>query len=226
MSKAQFYNKGTMRGTLTKSELVEYNSRSGKDKFLAIEVTTADGNKGKATIFNTRSNPNKAQSLHQQFPVGTKVEVAGTVKEREYERRDGEVGIDRSINAYHMGQMNPTKREGVLFILQGIIKQIREIPNGVMIRLAYEERFTRQSDNTEVVNEYLYTLEGDERIAEMVFNGDIQVGCNIKAKGQMLNKLEFDDYGDILGSTQCFSIEKIENIIQPEDLEAEELDFI
>lgn len=222
MSKAAFFNKGLLKGKLIKSELVSWEKDGKKGDFLSLEVDTGNSNKVKATLFPTKSNPNKHKEIFEAYPIGAMVEVSGNVNEREYEA-NGKRGVDRSLSAFTVKSLDDEKEPNATFIIQGIVESVKETNEGVSIKVRLDESY--EKDGKTVEKDPLYfTLQGD--VSDQLDELDVVKGCNAKFKGRIYNKLEFDDYGDITGNVQMFQIDKIENVIQPDDLEEEELPFI
>lgn len=220
MTQAKYFNKGTVRGTLTKCDIVEYEKDGNKGKFLSLEVTT-EGNRIKGNIFNTKKNPNLVDELHDAFPINKKVEITGRVQEREYETQTGKKGIDRSLSVMTLKDMPENTKEGAKFILQGIVDKIKEVDSGVEIIITVDNSYKKE-DGELVEREDTFTLHGNKDIVDLIDDLDVNKGCNAKFKGQILNKLIFDDYGDIEDSIQMFLVEKIENVVQKDDLEEQE----
>lgn len=226
MPQAKFFNKGTLRGLVSKSELVEFDGKNGKNKFLTIEVNTDGGtNKIKAVIFSSKSNPSKAQEFHEQYPVGSQVEVAGKIGERAYES-NGRKGVDRSLAAHSVREMREDAKQGATFIFQGIVEKIKEVDGGANVTVRYEETYTPEGKEA-ITKQESITLFADESGVETMEDNDVVKGCNVKFKGKIFNMLEFDEYGDIVDNVQMFKIDKFEDIIQKDDItEPEQLDFL
>lgn len=218
MAEKVFFNRGILKGELTKSELIDFNSKKGKDKFLSIEVNTGDGNRVKATVFPSKKNPTKPRDLNASYPVGTMVNVSGSVNEREYEKQNGGTAIDRSLNAFSVNHMKDSDKEGATFIIQGTVDNMRETQDGIQVVVKYDETYTPEGKSEETKSTY-FTLVVPEDDADIIDELDVEVGCNAKFKGFILNQLEFDDFGDIIGSVQMFKVAKIENVISADDLE-------
>jgi hypothetical protein len=220
MPKATFFNKGLLKGTLSKSEIVKFEGKGGKKggSFLSLEVATGNGNKIKGTIFPTKSNPQKHTELHATYPVNSKVEVSGRIQEQEFESKSGKKGIDRSVGATSIKTLTDEK-QGATFILQGIVEKVKETSDGILVTVRYDE--TYENDKKEEITrseEYNLVVEDEDLISD----NDVVKGCNAKFKGRILNSLEYDEYGDITGSIQAFKVEKVENVISPDDLVTEE----
>lgn len=226
MTKVKFFNKGLLKGKLVKSELVEYESRTGKNVFLSVEVDTGDSNKIKGTVFPTKKNPNKPKELKESFPIGSLVTVSGTVNEKEFETQSGRIGIDRSVNAFSITTLTDDTKCGATFIIQGIVDKMREVSDGIEIQVRYDETYQPEGKD-EVTRSAIFTLTLPENKADLIDDLDVEVGCNAKFKGFIFNQLEFDDFGDIIGNVQMFQVAKIENVIPADELleDEEELPF-
>lgn len=226
MAQARYFNRGTLRGIVSKSDLIEYTGKNGKDKFLAVEVNTGGTNKVKATFFNNKSNPNKAQELHEQYPVNSKVEVTGAIGEREFEGNNGKKGIDRSLSGFSLRAKREEAKDGAFFIFQGMVQRIVETEDGAKVTVLYVEEY-ENAQKEKVTREETVTLHADHDVVELISDVDLTTGCNAKFKGQILNKLEFDEYGDVIDNIQMFKIDKIEDVVQKDELtEGEKLDFL
>lgn len=219
MAKANFFNKGLLKGKMVKSEIVSWEKGDRSGEFLALEIDTGDNNRIKSTIFPTRSNPNKHKEMLEKYPVGSMVEVSGNVQEREYEKNGGGKGVDRSVQGFTIRPLRDESKTMATFIIQGIVEKIKEVSDGVEVLVRVDDSYEKNGE-TITRSEY-FTLEGD--VADLIFDLDVVTNCNAKFKGKIFNKLEFDDYGDIVGNVQMFYIEKIENVIPPDELvEADE----
>lgn len=214
MAKAKFFNKGTARGKVTRVEIVEYEGKK-KGHFLSMEVDTLQGNKAKITLFPTESEPNKDKNIKELFPIGSIVEAVGKVVENEFETRTGQKGIDRSISANKVEAYVKDDRYNVTFILQGIVEQIRQIPDGALIKISHDENYTDKEGNLVEKEPSIFNIQATE---DLVFESGIEKGCNAKFKGQILNEIEYDDYGDIVGRSQMFKVEKIDSVVLADDL--------
>lgn len=227
MAKPNYFNKGLLKGRVVKAEIVEFEGREGKDggSFLSIEVESGNGNKNKATLFPSKKAPNKHREMLSSYPVGSMVEVSGSVNEKPFKSSSGKEGIDRSVSAFSIRPLGDGK-SGATFIIQGIVSApVRETEDGVVVKVDFIDSYEGQDGKTVKKDPVTFTLEGGSDIAEMADDLSVVKGCNAKFKGQIINSLEFDDYGDIIGSTQMFKIEKIENVIDPSDLEEDEEDM-
>ena len=220
MAKVVYFNKGLLKGEIVKSEIIKYEGKDGKDggEFLSLEVGTGNGNRIKATLFPTKSNPNKHTEMLNSYPVGTMVEVVGTVNEKEYES-NGRKGIDRSISAYSIRPLKDGVVSNATFIIQGIVQSIKEVEDGVQVKVEFIDSYEKD-EQVIYKDPVIFTLEGD--VADLIDENDVVKGCNAKFKGKIFNTLEFDDYGDIVGNIQMFQIDKIESVIDPDELEDED----
>ena len=221
MSKATFFNKGLLKGKLTKCEIISYDKNGNKGEFLSLEVSTGSGNKVKATMFPTKKDPKKHLEMKSTYPVNSMVEISGNISEKEYDS-NGRKGIDRSLGAMSIRTLIDESKMMATFIMQGIVERIRETSDGAVVVVRYDNTYTNAS-NVEVTNTEHFTLTLDD--GGLINEEDVVVGCNAKFKGKIFNSLEFDDYGDIVGNVQAFKVDKIENVIQPEDLVEEEAGF-
>lgn len=221
MSKAKYFNKGVLKGTVAKSELIDFDGKTGKSKFLSVEIFTGNSNRIKATVFPTKTNPSKPQELNKEYPVNSVVEISGNVRESEYESKNGgKKGIDRSVSAIAFRPLASDVKHNATFILQGDVLKIKEVADGVEITIEVQNEY--EKDGEKKVSTESFTLAGDKSIIELISDVDLNKGCNAKFKGLILNKLEFDDYGDIVGSVQKFQVEKIEDVLQADELGNEE----
>ena len=228
MAKAKFFNKGLAKGTVSKSEVITFKNKNKEDSaFLAMEVATGNGNKVKVTHFPSKANPNRHQEVYENFPVGNMVEVTGNVSERAYENKAGKNVIDRGLSANSFKPLIDETKTGATFILQGIITKLKETEDGVQVLINVDTSYTNK-DNKVIEQSDDFHLEGDSDILELMEELDANVGCNVKFKGRMVNQLEFDDYGDIVSSSNMFKIERVEDVIEKDDLieETEELGFL
>lgn len=225
MAKAVFFNKGLVKGKVVKADIVKFEGKGDKKggEFLSLEVDTGSGNKIKSTLFPSKANPNKHTEMLASYPVGSMVEVSGSVNEKEYES-NGKKGIDRSVSAFGIRPLKEDSKPMATFIIQGIVKSVKETNSGAIVKVDFIDSY--EKDGKVIKKDPVtFTLEGD--VAEQIDDLSVVKGCNAKFKGKIFNKLEFDDYGDITGNIQMFQIEKIENVIDPDDLEEddEELPF-
>lgn len=228
MAKAKFFNKGLAKGTVSKSEIVKFKNKKKEDSyFLAMEVATGNGNKVKITHFPSKANPDRHQEAFDNFPVGSLVEVVGSVTEREYENKSGKKVVDRGLSANSFKPLIDETKTGATFIIQGIITKMREMEDGVEVTVNVDTSYT-DKDNNIVEQDEDFRLTGDSDILELMEELDAETGCNAKFKGRMINQLEFDDYGDIISSSNMFKIERVEDVIEKDDLieEEEELGFL
>lgn len=229
MSKAKYANRGILKGTLTKCELIDFEGKKGKGQFLALEVNTGHGNKVQGTVFNTNSNPTKAQDFKAQYREGVNVKVIGSVTEREFESQNGKKGINRGLNVNSIAFLEDGESFNSTFILQGIVNKIKETETGAVVILTIDNSY--KNENQELVKrEDVFNLSIDADNLKVLDKMDVCKGCNAKFKGLIINKLICDDYGDVINSAQMFLIKEVENVIQPEDLEPDEekavLDFL
>jgi hypothetical protein len=224
MGKRKYFNKGVLKGTVVRSEVVEYESKNGKGKgrFLSMEVNTGDGNRIKATVFNNASNPTKAQDLHDQFPVNSKVDVSGNVRESEFTTKSGRKGLDRSVSVMSVKTLKDDTRTNGTFIIQGDVEKIRETEDGSEITVRLDTSYEDKTTKKRIEREERFTLNADTDVTDELYDLDVNKGCNAKFKGVILNRLEFDDYGDIIANVQMFKVEKVEDVLQPDDIEDEE----
>lgn len=224
MGKRKYFNKGLLKGAVAKSELIEFNGKAGKAKFLAIEINTGDSNRVKATFFPTASNATKAKDIHEAYKVGDMVELSGNVREREWEK-NGKKGIDRSVAGMTVKAMKEGAKTNATFILQGDVQKVKESEDGGILVIRLDTSY--EKDGKKIEQEEIFNLVLDEDGMELVDDLDVAIGCNVKCKGLILNKLEFDDYGDVIDNVQMFKIDKIEDVLQPDEIEDdEEVDFI
>lgn len=216
---AKHYNKGTLKGRVSKSELIEYNSQTGKAKFLSIEVDTGDKNRVKGVMFPTKSNPNKAIEASQQFPVNSLVEASGNVQEKPYEGKEGKKGgIDRSISVNSIKTLGAEDKHIAAFVLQGIVTKIKEINDDeAEVELTIDASYT-DKNKVLVVKEDVIHLKADGAALDIIDDLDIEKGDNVKFKGRIFNKLVTDDYGDIVGTVQEFKIDKAEDVIKKDEI--------
>lgn len=223
MSKANFFNKGIVKGKLIKSKIVEWSKNDRKGKFLSMEVDTGRNNRVKVTLFGTKSKPNKHKEIHETYPVGSMVEISGEVEEREFTTQTGAQGIDRSVRAFVVKSLMSEIATNGTFIIQGIVKSVREISGGIQVVVRVDDSYTDKEGN-EKVNSKEFTLSAD---IEMIETFDIVKRANAKFKGYILNKLELDEFGDIVGRSEMFKVAKIDKVISPDELieEDEELPF-
>lgn len=213
MSKVKSFNKGMAKGTLVKSELIEYENKKtkAKQKFLAMEVDTGDNNKVKAVVFPTQKNPMKPKEIFDQYPVGSRVDVSGSVQEKEFESKNGNKGIDRSLGAFSVKMLESDKTMAP-FILQGLANKVKEVDGGFEVTIDVDNSYEKDGKTIEQSDSFtVFVPESLEDDME-----DVVPKCGVKFKGQLLNRLEFDDYGDILGDTRMFQVEKIEDIVDPD----------
>lgn len=221
MPKPIFFNKGIAKGKLTKSEIVTFEKNGKGGEFLSLEIEAGTGNRIKATVFPTLKNARKHIDIYTEFPVGSYVEVSGNVQEREFESKSGQTGIDRSISAFNVKPMKDGDTQGAVFILHGIIDSIKETSTGTKVTLLLKNDY--EKDGTIITRpDSFFHLESP---LDLKSEFDIYKGCNVKFKGRILNELTFDDYGDITGNTRMFLIEKVENIVEPDELKEEDEDL-
>lgn len=228
MAKAKFFNKGLAKGTVSKSEIVTFKNKNGvESSFLSMEVATGNGNKTKITHFPSKANTARHQEAYENFPVGSMVEVVGSVSERAYDNKAGKQVLDRGLSANSFKPLIDTTKTGATFIIQGIITKMRETEDGVEVAVNVDTSYTNK-DNKVIEQSENFNLTGDSEIHELMESVDAVVGCNVKFKGRMVNQLEFDDYGDIVASTNMFKVERVEDVIEKDDLieETEELGFL
>ncbi|MGE6227596.1 hypothetical protein [Paenibacillus chitinolyticus] len=232
MAQAKFFNRGTLRGTVAKNEIVDYDKKSGagKGKLLSMEVNTGGTNKPKVTFFATKSNPDKLTEINETWKTNSKVEVSGSITEREKEGSNGRKFIERGINGFTVKAKREDAKDGAFFILQGIVTKLVETEDGANVTVRYEEKFTPTTGelkDIEQTKEEFFTLTADSAAMEVISDVDLSVGCNAKFKGQIFNALDLDDYGDVIGNVQMYLIEKIEDVLQKDEIdEQEKLDFI
>jgi hypothetical protein len=220
MAKATMYNKGIIRGKLSKAEIVKYKNKKGESgEFLSLEVN-CKGNRAKATMFASKADPNKIHKVLEAYPVGSLVQINGGVQEKEYKTNSGKTGIDRSVNAFIVQDYTPSNSSPMRasFILQGIVEKIREVSGGGEIKLRVDNIYTTK-DDVEVVTEEYFNLTLSEDMFEIADSMNVAPGCNAKFKGQILNILEEDEYGDIIGSIQSFRVEVIEAVVDKDELD-------
>lgn len=228
MAKISFFNKATLRGKLTSSKVVDYESKTDKKKghFLSTEVNTGGTNKVKASINPTKANPNKDKELNESYPVNSNVIITGSLAEREYVNKVGKKVIDRTIKAYSITSMADDVVAGAFFILQGIVSKIKKGKDGVEVTVRYDETYEDSKTKKDVTKSEEYTVILPKGKDASDF--DLTVECNAKFKGKILNELLMDEYGDISGKTEMFSVEKVENVIPADELteeSSEELPF-
>lgn len=223
MAKAKFYNKGIARGKVTKSDIVNYENKRTKEKghFLSMEVDSLNGNRVKVTMFPTKTEPNKDKEIKEMFSVGSIVEVTGRVSENEFSTKNGQKGIDRSISANKIETYVKDNKYSITFIIQGIVEQIRQITSGALIKIKYDESYTDENGNIVEREPSYFNIQATE---DLILESGLEKGCNAKFKGLILNQVELDEYGDVLGRSQMFKVEKIENIVLADDLFDDDLE--
>lgn len=220
MGKPSYFNKGTAKGIIKKAEIIEFDSKQagkGKGKFLSLEINTGGTNRVKCTVFGTKTSPSKPQDFLLQFPVGSKVEAVGNVKEAEFETNNGKKGIDRSIS---VNSIKPLTGEemNASFILQGIVSKIKDKDGQLEVSVDIDSSYTPDGGTlVERIDNYNLIIE--EEYVELLDLTDLEKGCNAKFKGRIINELELDEYNDVKSSKQMFKVQLVENIITKDDLE-------
>ncbi|WP_336786911.1 hypothetical protein [Paenibacillus sp. MMO-177] len=232
MAQAKFFNKGTLRGTVAKNEIVEFDKKdnSGKGKLLAMEINTGGTNKVRVTFFDSKANPDKLKDINETWKPNSKVEVSGAITERENEGNNGKKFIERGVNGFTIKAKRDDAKDGAFFIYQGTVTKLVETADGANVTVRYEDKFTPTSGankGVEQTREEFITLSANEAAMDVISDVDLSVGCNAKFKGQIFNSLELDDYGDVIGNVQMYLIEKVEDVIQKDEIEEQEKpDFI
>jgi hypothetical protein len=222
MSKRNYFNKGTLRGTVTRNEMVEMKDKetgSVKGKFLSLEVDCGGNNKVQTTVFNSQANPNKAQELSDQFPVGAKVEVSGNTQEREYKTDSGKTGVNRGVSGMSVRPLPAEGKINATFLLQGDVLKILEREDGGIIAVEVDNSYTDKRTQKKVERKDVFTLTLDKVVYEQAENLEVHKGCNAKFKGKIITAVEFDDYGDIIGNISMLKLDKIEEVVPKSELE-------
>jgi len=228
MPVAQYFNKATLKGTVSRSQIIDFDNKKtgGKNSFLSMEINTGKSNKVKTVLFPTANNPNKHNEIASQYPVNSKVEITGKLQEKEYESQSGQKRKDRSVSIISIRPLEDESKIGAKFVLQGLVKKIKESSDGVNIEIDYIESYTPtgSKEKKEVVSSFELTVPGStEKFDELLDGEDLIKGCNAKFKGIVFNQIEFDDYGDIVGNNRMFAVEKITDIVEPSEIEEPEV---
>lgn len=223
MAAAKFFNKGTLRGTVAKNEIIDFDKKdgSGKGKLLVLEVNTGGTNKVKATFFDSKTNPDKLKEINEGFKPNSKVELSGSITEQEREHNNRKI-VDRGVNAFSIKSKKDGDKDGAFFIYQGTVTKLVETSEGANVTVRYEDKFTPtygENKGVEQTREQFVTLSADSAAMDVISDVDLVRGCNAKFKGQIFNSLELDDYGDVIGNVQMFAIEKIEDVLQADEID-------
>jgi hypothetical protein len=219
MAKRNYFNKGMLKGTVVRNEIVKYKNAKGVEgSFLALEVNCGGNNKVQASVFNTKSNPTKAQEMSDSFPLGTKVEVSGNVQERDYETESGKKGTSRSVGAMTIRPLTDDSKIGATFLLQGDVLKIVETDNGGLVTIEIDTSYEDANKN-KIERKETFVLTADEEVYKKMEEEDVHKGCNAKFKGYIITSVEYDDFGDIVGNISMFTLAELDSVVAKDDIE-------
>lgn len=175
--KAQFDARFLATGTLEKVKRVEY--ANGTKELLNITLNS-DGNYFTYTMFNTKKEPQRIQSLMTKLRKGDLLKASGTVAVREYEDKQGNVQNTINYSAFateHLGELTHPR---VFITVAGILKKKvdKEEMGGKEITIRVFDDYNKQNQE--------YTFSVDEKMEQ--YYEDINEGDNISVTAQYINQ--------------------------------------